>query len=277
MIMYTTVIEDMNLAQIADSGQCFRWQEISEDTYAVIAFERYLEITQHGNEFEFHCTREEFETVWRAYLDLDTDYGAVKRKIMDSRDAFLKRAVSYGAGIRILRQDLWEMIISFIISQNNNIPRIRKNIEALCTKFGKPVCEEGLIRGYSFPAAEVLAAQTLADFKELGLGYRDKYILNAAEWYMQEKDGDVLRLRACHYAKEQKEILKSGICGVGEKVANCIVLFGLHGLDTCPIDTWMRKLIDEDYRSMKPGWMENELAGLYQQYAFYYMRERKSA
>lgn len=275
--MYTTVIEDMNLAQIADSGQCFRWQKIKPDTYALIAFGRYLEITQRGNEFVFSCTEDEFEHIWRDYFDCGTDYGALKDQLPRGGDDFLLQAVRYGGGIRILRQDLWEMIISFIISQNNNIPRIRKNIEALCTKFGKPVCEKGLIRGYSFPAAEALAARTLADFKELGLGYRDKYILSAAEWYMREKNGDVMRLRTCHHAKERKEILKSGICGVGEKVASCIVLFGLHGLDTCPIDTWMRKLIEEDYRSMKPGWMENELAGLYQQYAFYYKRSGGTA
>lgn len=277
MKMYTKIIENLDLKQIADSGQCFRWQEISENTYAVIAFERYLKITQHGNRFAFHCMEEEFEAVWKEYLDLDTDYGALKKLTMDSDDAFLKQAVSYGTGIRILRQDLWEMIVSFIISQNNNIPRIRKNIEALCAKFGKPICEEGLLRGYSFPSAEVLAAQTPMDFKELGLGYRDKYILNAAEWYVREKDGEVLRLRTCHHAEEQKEILKNGICGVGEKVANCIVLFGLHGLETCPIDTWMKKLIEEDYGSVRPEWMESRYAGVYQQYAFYYKRDRRSA
>lgn len=275
--MYTKIIADLDLKQIADSGQCFRWQKISEDTYAVIAFEHYLEITQHGNEFAFYCTQEEFEAVWKDYLDLDTDYEALNRQIRDGEDAFLKQAVRYGTGIRILRQDLWEVIVSFIISQNNNIPRIRKNIEALCAKFGKPVREGGQLQGYSFPAASVLAAQTLADFKELGLGYRDKYILSAAEWYVREKDGAVMRLKTCHHADEQKEILKNGICGVGEKVANCIVLFGLHGMDACPIDTWMKRLIAENYACVQPEWTKSAYAGLYQQYAFYYKRDGAGA
>lgn len=269
--MHTEIIRNMDLRQIAESGQCFRWNEIETDKYGVIALGKYLEISQQGDCFEFACTDEEFEKMWRSYLDLDTDYGALMKKAPDKNDEFLTEAFKYGSGIRILRQDFFETFISFIISQNNNIPRIRKNIEGLCERFGEPVYKNGELKGYSFPPAEVLAGLTVDDLKGLSLGYRDRYIICAAQWYIREKDGEVSRLFLDISTEEKKKILK-GICGVGEKVANCVILFGLHGMDRCPIDTWIKKLISEDYGGDKPRWMESEYAGLYQQYAFYYKR-----
>ncbi len=272
--MLTRMIDSLDLKQIAESGQCFRWRKLSENTYGLIAFGRYLEITQKGNQFCFSCGEDEFQEIWEEYLDLRMDYESIKMQFSDKGDVFLEKAVRWGAGIRILKQELWEVMISFIISQNNNIPRIRKNIEALCGKFGRPVYAGNQFRGYAFPAPEALSELSLADFKELGLGYRDKYIMSAAKWYVREQNRDVLRLLTCKNTEEQKSILKNGICGVGEKVANCILLFGLYKLDVCPVDTWMRKLIEEDYAGVRPVWMDSGYAGLYQQYAFYYKRER---
>ncbi len=269
--MHTERIGNLDLKQIADSGQCFRWNEIEADRYGLIAFGKYLEITQCGDRFVFDCSDDEFEQVWKPYLDLNTDYEALMRLTPDKADLFMAEAFKYGSGIRILRQDFFETLISFIISQNNNIPRIRKNIEGLCERFGDKVFTEGELKGYSFPKPEVLASQTLESLAGLGLGYRDKYIISAANWYLTEKDGLCKTLMSDICADEKRKILKS-ILGVGDKVANCIILFGLYGLDCCPIDTWIKKLISEDYNGVKPAWMDSPYAGLYQQYAFYYKR-----
>ena len=125
--MYTTQIDHMDLHQIANSGQCFRWQQINDNTYIIPAFGKELTISQDGNTFFLSCDENEWNSLWRNYFDLETNYNEVENIIMESNDDFLKAAYQFGSGIRILRQDLWEVIISFIISQNNNIPRIRKS------------------------------------------------------------------------------------------------------------------------------------------------------
>ena len=132
--MYTTQIDHMNLHQIANSGQCFRWQQINENTYRIPAFGKELTISQDGNIFILSCDENEWNSLWKNYFDVDTDtnYNEVENIIMESNDDFLKAAYEFGSGIRILRQDLWEVIISFIISQNNNIPRIKKSIQKIC-------------------------------------------------------------------------------------------------------------------------------------------------
>ena len=128
--MYTTQIDHMNLHQIANSGQCFRWQQINDNTYKIPAFGKELTISQDGNTFILSCDENEWNSLWRNYFDLETNYNEVENIIMESNDDFLKAAYQFGSGIRILRQDLWEVIISFIISQNNNIPRIKKSIRS---------------------------------------------------------------------------------------------------------------------------------------------------
>ena len=122
--MYTTQIDHMDLHQIANSGQCFRWQQIEDTSYIIPAFGRELTISQDGNTFILSCGKNEWNSLWKNYFDVDTDYNEVENIIMENNDDFLKTAYQFGSGIRILRQDLWEVIISFIISQNNNIPRI---------------------------------------------------------------------------------------------------------------------------------------------------------
>lgn len=274
--MIERVIDCLDLDQIAESGQCFRWQKTGKNSYEVIAFDRYLRITGNGNHFSFSCDNEEFEKIWEEYLDLKTDYKALKEMMADTEDEFIKKAMDYGAGIRILKQDLWEMILSFIISQNNNIPRIKKIIEKLCEQFGKPVYFKGALVGYSFPAPEAFLGLNTEDLKGLGLGYRDKYVLSAADWYVSERERDVKKLFACESTDEQRKILMDGICGVGKKVANCILLFGLQKKDCCPVDTWMKKLFDEDYGGNTPSWVNSDYAGVFQQYAFYYKKNEGS-
>ena len=256
--MYTTQIDHMNLHQIANSGQCFRWQHINDNTYKIPAFGRELTISQDGDLFTLSCDESKWFSLWRNYFDVDTDtdYDEVEKIIMESDDGFLKAAYRYGSGIRILRQDLWEVIISFIISQNNNIPRIRKSIEKICSE-----------NNGKFPEWYDLINMDLAD---KGLGYRDEYIRNACYARATTFTDDDLELG---YVNAKAQLMK--IKGIGEKVANCILLFSLHYLNAFPVDTHIRKILDREYNGEMPEWAESKYAGLFQQYLFYYELNHK--
>ena len=132
-------VNNLDLAQIADSGQCFRWNRLDETSFEVIAYDRYLKLKQNGNKLDLSCDEEQWNEIWSTYLDMDTDYADIGRRIRETDDEYLKKAYEHGQGIRILRQELWETLISFIISQNNNIKRIRGSIEAICKKAALPV------------------------------------------------------------------------------------------------------------------------------------------
>lgn len=242
----------MDLNQIANSGQCFRWQQLTDNTYKIPAFGKELVISQDGDLFTLSCDEEEWNKLWRNYFDIDTNYNEAENIIMNSNDNFLKAAYQFGSGIRILRQDLWEVIVSFIISQNNNIPRIKKSIEKLCEE------TDG-----RFPTMDELYQ---IDLSNKGLGYRDKYIEDALNWWLWENECVELRLR--NATNPKKHLLE--IYGVGNKVADCICLFGLHHLDAFPIDTHIKKLLDREYNGEMPEWTQSKYAGLFQQYLFYY-------
>ena len=250
--MYKVRIDHMDLHQIAGSGQCFRWHRSGESAYGIHAFGRYLEISQEGDSFRLSCMEEEWNDIWRTYFDMDTDYGEAERIIAMSEDDFLKSAYRLGSGIRILRQDLWEVLVSFIISQNNNIPRIRKSIEKMCGECGG-----------RFPDCRELWDMDLSD---KGLGYRDKYVKAAAVWWMGEEGDAGRRLGSMEAPKEH--LLK--IRGVGSKVADCVCLFGLHRLEAFPIDTHIRQILDREYGGRLPEWAGLKYAGLFQQYIFYH-------
>ncbi len=261
--MVTKDIPYFDLEQIAESGQCFRWFKIDNNRYKIVAFGRCIEVFQEGTQVSFDCTLEDFENIWYNYFDLGTDYESIV-KAVDKEDVFLGKAVDAAAGIRILNQELWEMIVSFIISQNNNIPRIKKSIEAVCTGLGKRL-DEGL---YSFPTYEELRLADRSIISGAGLGYRDAYIVELCEKYSPDAILEAVADMGYDEAKKYYMSFK----GIGAKVANCICLFGLHKLDACPIDTWMQRIIDEEYGGEIPDWMTGEYAGVYQQYTFYYKR-----
>lgn len=261
--MVTKDIPYFNLEQIAESGQCFRWYKIDTDRYKIVAFGKCIEVSQEGTKVSFDCTVEDFENIWYNYFDLGTDYESIV-KAVDKEDTFLSKAVGVASGIRILNQELWEMIISFIISQNNNIPRIKKSIEAICTGIGKKL--DGDL--YSFPSHEELLLADRSIISDAGLGYRDTYIVELCEKYSPDMILEAVSDMGYDEARKYYMTFK----GIGAKVANCICLFGLHKLDACPIDTWMQKIIDEEYGGEIPGWMTGEYAGVYQQYTFYYKR-----
>lgn len=271
-------IKNFDLEQIADSGQCFRWRKIDEGKYLIPAYDHIVTVAQSGEKFEFSCTEAEYQIIWKHYFDLELDYGKIIAAI-DKNDTFLKEAAEYGSGIRILNQELWEMIISYIISQNNNIPRIKKGIEAVCDRYKAVICKDEQ-RDLEKTENEIYGFPHLADIEknggrqslsELGLGYRDEYIWLMCE-YEHENKVFFENLRKCDYEQSMKMLMEHK--GIGRKVANCISLFGLHHLDACPIDVWMKKIIDEEYGGIQPKWMSDRYAGIYQQYAFFYKRSK---
>lgn len=248
--MHSVVIPHFDLGQIAGSGQCFRMREVEKGVYRVFNYREELVVRQEGNLFHFMCSTEDFEKIWKPYFDLGTDYDKLDN-LIDDNDVLLSNAKEYGRGIRILNQDFWETCVSFVISQNNNIPRIRIIIERLCSACG------GL-----FPSREDLLNTDLSD---MGLGYREEYLYELAQYLPCEEEFDKLSYR------EAKEVLKR-IKGIGDKVADCICLFGLHKLEACPMDVWMKRIICDDYNGIAPEWVYSEYAGYYQQLAFYYKR-----
>lgn len=254
----------LDLRQIADSGQCFRLKEYDKGKFIAVTGGHAVDIHCRGNAYAFWCGPEEFQTVWAPYFDLDTDYGAFKARMRG--DPFLRDAVREGGGIRILRQDLWEMAVTFTISQCNNIPRISRSVEVLCENFGTPLKKIGGRRVHAFPTARQLRP---ADLSAASLGYRESYVRGLCEY----GDNVWRELPALSDARAKKTLM--AMKGIGEKVANCILLFGLHRMDSYPRDVWVNRLIDDVYHGdFDPGQYAG-FAGYVQQLQFYHYRNRR--
>lgn len=256
--------------QICESGQCFRMNRIGEGRYALAACGSYLEIEDRGGEIAFYCTQEEYDRIWRRYFDMESDYGRYHAAVAQE-DEYLCRAAAYGKGIRILNQELWEMLISFLISQQNNIKRIRKCIETICERYGKRCVFDGGINGetvyYAFPDIQALSQVSEADLRGCGLGYRSRYIAGTVRSVLT-KEVNFDAIPGMPYGQAKQELLKCS--GVGEKVADCICLFGLHHLDAFPVDTHIRRAVEEHYPHGFPFEKYGGFAGVMQQYIFYY-------
>ena len=266
--MITITKENFDIEQICHSGQCFRMEKVEENTYSVIAYGKYIEVTQEkgSNEITFSCDEEEFETIWKEYFDLDSDYSAYIAAI-PKEDMYLTNAAKFGAGIRILRQEPWEMVISFIISQQNNIKRIRKCVETICQKYGqKKINFKGEVY-YDFPTVEQLSLATEEELRACNLGYRSKYLVKTSESILR-KEVDLTALLSLTFEEAKKELLK--LTGVGVKVADCICLFGLHHMDGFPIDTHIKQVLEAEYKDGFPFERYKGFAGVIQQYIFYY-------
>lgn len=269
--------EGFDVIQTFECGQCFRWNKSNDNSYIGVAHGRVLSISQYGNSVMLYpCSKEDFYKVWEGYFDLKRDYELVKKRL--SSDSILKKAISYSGGIRILRQQPWETVISFIISANNNIPRIKGIIERLCKKFGEPI-EFFDKTYYSFPTPERLAKLTLKDLSEIRAGFRDKYILDAAKKvYSCQVDLNSLIDVSASVAYNQLLTIK----GVGDKVASCIMLFGLAHYEAFPVDVWIRRIIQSCYFKGKELSIKEikefcnskfgSFGGFAQQYLFYYAR-----
>ena len=264
--MIEKTINNFDLAQICRSGQCFRMTEKEKDIYVVIAGNRYLEVQQQGRECRFYCDEPEFEDFWKKYFDLDHDYMYYRDQI-NPNDTYLCQAASYGSGIRILRQDLWEMIVSFLISHQNHIARIRRCIQNICESYGERcVSDKGEIY-YAFPRPEAFEGLEEDALKECNLGYRSKYVVRTAKRIASEET-DLNRILEMPYKKAREELL--GLFGVGEKVADCICLFALHHLQAFPVDTHIQQALQEHYKRGFPNRRYRGFQGVMQQYIFYY-------
>ncbi|MDR2781666.1 MAG: hypothetical protein LBB21_04420 [Holosporaceae bacterium] len=253
-------LSDFNLHQIANSGQCFRISEISKNIWEVRAFNKRLLIRQkeEKQDYVFECSSEEFNKIWFDYFDLGRDYGKIKANIKAICDPYLTAAVDYGYGIRILRQELWETLVTFLISQQNNIPRIKNIIVKLCQPY------DG-----RFPTPILLSQYTENDFLALGLGYRARYLQNVVKAVI-EGNLNLQELKTMN-SFNAVNFLKS-FTGIGDKVANCIALFGLHKVDAFPIDVWIKRIIDERYNGSFDKSRFSKYAGIVQQYMFFYRR-----
>lgn len=269
--MKITIEDDFDLKKIADSGQCFRFNDCG-DYYLAVAGDRFVTIREAGeNLYEFSCDEAEFEGFWREYFDLGTDYRAIRARINKETAEYLYNASTYGKGIRILKQDPWEMLISFIISQRKNIPAIKASIEKICALAGHEIgkAPDGSVV-YSFPGPKELASVTLEQLKECSLGYRDKYVYTAA----QDVAAGALKLdewKQYDDSRLMEALLK--IYGVGVKVANCEILFGYHRLDAFPKDVWINRVLEERYPQGFPFEEYAPFNGVMQQYLFFYSRE----
>lgn len=233
---------------------------------SLIAHGRYMEISQTGEDICFACTQEEYDDIWRRYFDLDTDYAGIIESI-DTADPYLAAAAAFGKGIRILRQDLWEMIVSFIISQQNNIRRIRKCVSLLCEKYGEEKTADNGAEYYDFPTPQALADAKLEDLYACNLGYRSRYIYETAN-SVRRGDVDLDRLPQMDYLTAREELLK--LCGVGGKVADCVCLFALHKTEAFPKDTHINKVLAARYPDGFPFERYGNYSGILQQYIFYY-------
>ena len=263
-------VSDFDLVRIFECGQCFRWTQDESGVYTGVAMGRVVRVrteSQGGQQRIFISgTVNDFEKIWRDYFDIDRDYAKIRKQL--ALDDFMQKATEFGAGIRILRQDKWEALCSFIISQNNNIPRIRGIVEALCAEFGDEIEFEGHIY-HTFPSAEKLATLSADKLAKIRCGYRAEYIIRAAKDVVSGKVNlETLAELSPHDAR--KELKK--LHGVGDKVADCAVLFGLNILDAFPVDVWMERAITRHYGSDFDPKIFSPYAGIAQQYIFYYMR-----
>lgn len=272
-------VEDFNIKHIFECGQCFRWKKEENESYTGVAKGKILNVEEKGNKIYLNNTNlEDFNNIWHDYFDLGTNYTEIKNKLKEM-DEYLDKATDFGWGIRILKQDQWEMLISFIISSNNRIPMIQKAIDNLSKKFGKFIGEYNGKEYYAFPTPQELSRASKEEIRACQTGFRDKYIKSTADAVANNNDNvygySMLDTEQC-----RKELLKFN--GVGPKVCDCISLFGMQKYDTFPVDVWVKRVmqefyVDEDmslpkiraYALDKFG----ELAGFAQQYLFYYARE----
>ena len=277
-------IDSFEPKHIFECGQCFRWNENEDGSYTGIVGNNVINVEKVDNDIIFNSFgADNLEKLIVDYFDLNRDYNEIKRRL-SSIDEYLANSVKYGSGIRILNQDLWETIISFIISANNNIPRIKGIIERMSKKYGNEIEWNG-IKYYTFPSVESLSKASVEDLRALGLGFRDVRIYETTKMILN-KDVDLIKLYEEKDTEKVRNILLT-LSGVGPKVADCILLFStLKRFDVFPIDVWVRRVMNDLYIKNEDETKVNKkeieklakekygkLEGLAQQYLFYWKRD----
>ena len=256
-------VRDLDLEQTLDCGQSFRWEKQNDGSFSGVAFGKYVNISLDGTDMIIKNAAPEDEKIWREYFDLELDYGKIRGDISKLHPV-LEEAARYAPGIRILRQEPYEALCTFIISQNNNIKRIKGIVARLCESFGEEI-DEGV---YTFPTAERLAELTSDDLAPLRAGFRNRYIIDSAK-KVASGEVDLELCKTADYEAARAELMK--ITGVGVKVADCTLLFGMHRVEAFPVDVWMKRAMEKLF----PGMTANdfgEYAGIAQQYIFHYSR-----
>lgn len=268
-----TNVCDFNVEQIFECGQCFHFKKIDELDYVTVAYEKALRVKQENDTvFLYNTTLDEYNSIWKDYFDMDTDYGQIKAKL-ESTSEELKSAIQAKSGVRILHQEFAETLLSFIISQNKQIPHIKKIVEAISKEFGKLV---GIINDeeyYSFPDLDTLSTITEEQFRSLKTGFRAPYLCDAIR-YLKEwsKENNMQDLS---YDEAKAKLMQ--IKGVGDKVANCVLLFGLGFTSAFPVDVWIKRIMEQLYfkKDMPKDKIEEfakeqfgEYGGYAQQYMF---------
>lgn len=276
-------LNHFSVRQILESGQVFRFEKITEQSYILIAKQKLIKLAQHeasSSVMVYNTTTSEIDEIWGHYLDIDTDYEAIA-KALASKDEHMAKAVKFGEGIRILRQDPWEMLISFIISQNKAIPHIKECIKNISQSFGLPIHESGeKDYYYTFPTPQELGRASEEDLRACKVGFRAPYILDACHKILS---GEIILNELYFMSTEEAKDKLMTIKGVGPKIADCILLFAYSKMEVFPTDVWIKRVIEGLYfegRDMKLEEIQKfakeyfgELAGYAQQYLFFYGRE----
>ncbi len=306
------IIKDFDIKQTLECGQVFRFKKINDNNYIVYSGDKMVEVLQEkltshnintalnltnmsirdlesmtDNSLDiknivlvnFYCNKDEFENYWKKYFDLETDYSKIKSRLKQHGNA-LSKAMEYGSGIRILRQEKFETIISFIVSANNNISRIQKIMFSICEKYGQKMCSKTGMHYYSFPTPKDLASALPEKMRaECNVGYRDKYIVQTAK-LIHNKQIDIENMASLDTDELVKELQK--LSGIGQKVADCIALFAYGRGEVYPVDVWSKRVFEKLYVGHElPKKQVHErvhkvfgkYAGYAQQYLFYYGRE----
>lgn len=281
-------VPDFDIEEVLECGQCFHFTKLNDKEYEILALGKYLHIKQENSLQEvdlsnritlYNTSIDDYEMLWKDYFDMDRDYHHIKNHIV-SIDDRLADAVAAKKGVRIIKQEFFETLISFIISQNKQIPHIKQIVHTISERYGDEIVLPDGRKVYSFPTVEKLYQVSEEELRECKVGFRAPYIRNAVEKvYDGEIDGLMLQNLSVSEARERLMTIK----GVGEKVANCVLLFGLGFTDVFPVDVWMKRIMEHMYfgQDTKKEIIEKfamdrygEYAGFAQQYLFYYGREQ---
>ncbi|WP_294406434.1 DNA-3-methyladenine glycosylase [uncultured Clostridium sp.] len=288
-------VKNFKLKQTFECGQCFRFDKISDTNYVTVAFERVIELEEDGDNIKiYNSTEEDVRNIWINYFDLDRDYSSIKEEL--AKDELLKKCVEFGHGIRILNQDPFEILISFIISARNSIPSIMKTINKISAQWGREIEYKGKVY-YAFPTIEQIKDATLEEIQDTGASFRSKYIIdtisNVYSSYLAKKEGNIEKAEELRkYDLEYIKSLSDDEChtalqefkGVGAKVADCIMLFSMEKYSAFPVDVWVKRAMIYFYGAEDASLNKirifarnkfKELSGFAQQYLFYYARENK--
>ncbi|SMC23003.1 N-glycosylase/DNA lyase [Clostridium acidisoli DSM 12555] len=270
-------IKNFELDHVFECGQCFRWNKTETGSFIGVAFGRVIEVEKQNNDLIIYNTnKEEFNNIWFEYFDLNRDYTKIKEEL--SKDELLKKSVDFGKGIRILKQEHFELLISFIISSNNRIPMIKRAIATISEKWGEKIKYKDKVY-YSFPTIEKLYDKTIEDFEKCSTGFRAKYIANTCE-NVYKNNGILEHIFSLNDDECHTELQK--FTGVGPKVADCIMLFSMQKYSAFPVDVWVKRAMmhfyvapDVSLKKIREFGRDKfgNLSGFAQQYLFYYARE----